>query len=137
MKKLFEEFKEFAFGGNLLDMAVGVMIGTAIKDIVTSLVNDVLMPLISIFVGRVDFSALALRLGTGDHAATIKYGVFLTYLVNFIFMALCIFIALKIIVKLKKTEDKKPRKCPYCCTEIADEATRCPHCTSLLEACSI
>lgn len=134
MKKLIEEFKSFAFKGNVLDMAVGIMIGGAITSIVSSLVNDILMPVISIFTGKIDFTNLVFKLGTGDMSATIKYGNFITYIINFLLMALCIFIVLKIIVKLKKPEVKKEaRKCPYCYGEIHDDAVRCPHCTSELE----
>lgn len=133
MKKLINEFKNFAFKGNVLDMAVGIMIGGAITNIVTSLVNDILMPAISIFTGKIDFTSLSFKLGEGETAAVIKYGNFITYVINFLLMAICIFFVLKILVKLKKPEQKKEvRKCPYCFGEIHDDATRCPHCTSSL-----
>ena len=136
MKKLINEFKEFAFRGNVLDMAVGIMIGGAITNIVSSLVNDILMPVISLFTGRIDFSALKLVLGTKEHSATINYGSFLTFVLNFILMAVCIFFVLKAIVAFKKPKEENPkatRKCPYCFGEVHDEATKCMHCGSFID----
>ena len=129
MKKLFNEFKEFAFRGNVLDMAIGIMIGGAITAIVTSLVEDIFMPVISIFTGKIDFSTLAIQIGSGDFAAKIYYGKFITAIINFLLIALCVFFVLKLLVKMKKPEVKvDPRKCPYCFGDIHEEATRCMHC---------
>jgi len=134
MKKLFNEFKEFAFKGNVLDMAVGIMIGGAITAIVTSLVNDIFMPLLGLILGKIDFSGLSVTVGD----AVINYGLFITAVINFLLMAICIFFVLKGIVavkNIKKTEPaevKEPRKCPYCFGEVHDEATRCMHCGSEL-----
>ena len=130
MKKLINEFKEFAFRGNVLDMAIGIMIGGAITAIVTSLVGDIFMPVIGLIVGKIDFSGLAVTIGD----ATIAYGNFITAVINFFLMALCVFFVLKILVKMKKPKKEEPkkeaRKCPYCFGEVHDEATKCMHCGS-------
>ena len=132
---IWKEFKDFAFKGNVIDMAVGVMIGGAFGNIVTSVVNDLLMPLVSVLTGGVDFSGLGIKLSEGEDAAVFAYGNFIQTVINFIIIAVCIFAFVKFVNKLKKpAEAPKPaRKCPYCFGEIADEATRCPHCTSDLE----
>ena len=154
---MFKEFKEFATRGNIIDMAVGVVIGGAFQKIINSLVEDIIMPLISILTGKVDFSDMILTVGD----ASIRYGNFITAIVNFIIIAFSIFLAVKYINKLnKKMEDlkfgkldnlvskisKKDSKkeeeptpeptvklCPYCFSEINYKATKCPHCTSSLE----
>ena len=137
MKGLFEEFKKFAFKGNVIDMAVGVMIGAAFGAIVNSLVNDLFMPLLSLLTGRVDFSSLSLKLGEGDLAASINYGAFLQAVVNFLLIAICVFFFVKMVNRLKggkpEAAPKPARLCPYCKLAIADDATRCPHCTSELK----
>ena len=129
MKKFLAEFKEFAMRGNVMDLAVGVIIGGAFKGIVDSLVNDIISPVIGILAGQ-NFSDKALNIG----GASIAYGAFITSVLNFIIIA---FLLVKSMNKLhdmvKKPEEKKePRKCPYCLSVIPDEATRCPHCTSEL-----
>jgi len=145
---MWKEFKKFAFKGNILDMAVGVMIGGAFSKIVTSVVNDLFMPVISLFTGKMDFSSMFIALDGNSYtslaqaqeagAATFNYGAFLSSVVDFLLMALCVFFFVKLIAKLRRPEEKPPepkkRTCPYCCLEIADEATRCPHCTAELEA---
>ena len=136
MKKFFEEFKAFAMRGNVMDLAVGVIIGAAFKAIVDSLVADVISPIIGLF-AKQDFSGLVLRL----FGVEIRYGAFITSIINFVLMAFIIFLFVKVMNHLaslgqKKEEIKEAvttKKCPFCCTEIAKEATRCPHCTSLLE----
>ncbi len=141
MKKIWKEFKEFAFKGNVIDMAVGVMIGGAFSKIVTSLVNDMFMPLLSVLTGSVSFTELAIPLGEGEEAAKFAYGNFLQTVIDFLLIAVCIFLFVKLITKLRKAlEDKPaeapkepPRLCPFCKTEIHKEATRCPHCTSELK----
>lgn len=136
MSKFVKEFKEFAFKGNVVDMAVGVMIGSAFGGIVTSIVNDLVTPFIALLTGSVDFSALVIKLGEGENAPFIGIGNFIQTVLNFFIIAVCIFTMVKFINKLKKPAPAAPvkeaRKCPYCMSEIADEATRCPHCTSLL-----
>lgn len=133
---MWEDFKKFAFKGNVVDMAVGVMIGGAFGKIVTSVVNDVFMPLLSLLTGRVDFSSMAIKLGEGEEAASLNYGAFIQSVVDFLLIAVCVFLFVKLIGKLRKPAPEPakpaPRKCPYCLSEIADEATRCPHCTSQL-----
>ena len=134
MKALIKEFKEFISRGNVMDMAVGV----AFTAIVNSLVNDMLMPLLSLLTGGFDFSGLCIALGEGENAATINYGSFISAIINFLLIALVIFLIIKAINKVsrkKKEEAPVPttKECPYCKEQIAIEATRCPHCTSKLE----
>ena len=138
MKALIKEFKEFISRGNVMDMAVGVIIGGAFTAIVNSLVNDMLMPLLSLLTGGFDFSGLCIALGDGENAATINYGSFISAIINFLLIALVIFLIIKAINKVsrkKKEEAPVPttKECPYCKEQIAIEATRCPHCTSKLE----
>lgn len=134
MRKFLAEFKKFALRGNVMDLAVGVIIGGAFQAIVTSLTGDVISPLIGLF-AKTDFTDMVLNIRGVD----IKYGAFFTALINFIIMAFVIFIFLKMVNKLtnlrKVEEPKAPttKKCPYCFTEIDIKATRCPHCTSMLE----
>jgi large conductance mechanosensitive channel len=135
---MWKEFKEFAFKGNVIDLAVGVMIGAAFGKIVTSLVSDIFTPILSLITGRIDLSKLAVKFGEGDAAASLNYGMFIQSVIDFLLMALCIFLFVKLITKLKKpepiVEKPAPRKCPFCMGEIDKEATRCPHCTSQLRA---
>ena len=136
MKKFFEEFKKFISKGNVMDMAVGIIIGGAFTSIVSSLVNDIINPLLGLF-GGMNFDQLAWNI-TGD--VTLYYGKFITAVVNFLIMAFIVFILVKIMntamSKFQKEETPKApttKVCPYCKSEIALEATRCPHCTSELE----
>jgi len=142
MKNFINEFKKFAMRGNVIDMAVGIIIGAAFGKIVGTIVNDVIMPPIGVLLGKVDFSDLKLMLN--DEVA-INYGMFINNVISFIIVAFAVFILIKAINTLqekmaaaeKKEEAKAApttKKCPYCCSEIALEATRCPHCTSELEA---
>ncbi len=137
MKNMWKEFKEFAFKGNVVDMAVGVMIGAAFGKIVTSVVNDLFMPLLSLLTGRINFADLAIPLGEGEEAAKFAYGNFIQTVVDFLLVALCIFLFVKLISKLRKKPEEAPkpapRLCPFCKMEIAKDATRCPHCTSELK----
>ena len=148
---MLKEFKEFATRGNIMDLAIGVVIGGAFQKIVTSLVEDIIMPCVSIVAGKVDFSSRVLQIGD----ATIKYGNFITAIINFLIIAFSIFLAVRYINKLNKLKDlgdnlvakldkdgklikeeekveEEPttKECPYCFTEISYKATRCPHCTS-------
>ena len=142
MKGFIEEFKKFIMRGNVLDMAVGVIIGGAFTSIVTSLNTDIISPLLALF-GGVDFSHLKLVMGEGEQPPTLLYGNFITAVINFLITSFVIFCMIKAINVLgdrfTKKEDAAPavpttKKCPYCMSEIAIEATRCPHCTSQLEA---
>ena len=135
MKKFLKEFKEFAMRGNVIDLAVGVIIGAAFQKIVTSLVNDVVSPIIGL-VAKQNFNDLVLEFA----GVTVKYGAFITEVINFIIMAFVIFVMIKALNKLasigkKEEEAKEPdtKKCPYCKSDIAIDATRCPHCTSIIE----
>ena len=138
MSKLLKEFKEFAFKGNVVDMAVGVVVGSAFTAIVTSIVNDLFTPVIAKLTGSVDFSALVIPLGEGTDVPTINIGNFIQTVINFFIVAICIFFLVKGINRLRKLKEEPPkpakpvRLCPYCRSEIADDATRCPHCTSQL-----
>lgn len=141
--KFFEEFKKFILRGNVMDMAVGVIVGGAFTAIVTSLNADILTPILGLF-GGTDFSYLYVTLGNGENAPILHYGNFITAIINFLITALIIFILLKVINRITErlsaitgNEEETPapttKKCPYCCSEIDIKATRCPHCTSLLE----
>ena len=150
MKKFVDEFKAFALKGNVMDIAVGVIIGGAFGKIVTSLVNDVFMPILSLVTGGMNVSSLFVQLGKSDVAyetveaakeagvATLNYGLFIQTVIDFLLMALCIFLFVKAISKLRKKQEEAPapvvRKCDFCLQPVADEATRCPHCTSELPA---
>lgn len=155
---MLKEFKEFATKGNIMDMAIGVIVGGAFQKIVTSLVNDIIMPAIAIFTGKVDFSELVLTIGS----SSIKYGSFITTIVDFLIIAFSIFIAIRTFNKLnnktkenlekitknskrskknkkeevmeeEKIEEPTTKVCPFCFSEINYKATKCPHCTSDLE----
>lgn len=142
---MLKEFKKFALRGNMIDLAVGMIIGSAFTGIVNSLVNDVIMPVVSIFSGRVDFSNWFLSLDGTSYAtleaaqtagaATLNYGTFISNVLNFLIMAFVVFLFVKGMNKLHKKEEAPvtTKKCPFCKSEIALEATRCPHCTSELE----
>jgi len=146
---MFKEFKEFAMRGNVLDMAVGIIIGAAFGGIVSSLVKDVIMPPIGLALGRVDFANLFLKLRDGTSpgpyaslaqaqaagAVTINYGMFLNTIINFVIVAFAIFLLIRNVNKLKRQEAPAPaapttKECPFCFTAIPIKATRCPSCTS-------
>lgn len=139
-KGFIAEFKKFITRGNVMDMAVGVIVGGAFTSIVTSLNQDILTPILGIF-GGIDFSNLSVTLGSGEGAPVLAYGNFITAVLNFLITALVIFCLIKGLNKLNekfsKKEDKPAvpttKKCPFCKSEIAIDATRCPHCTSQLE----
>ena len=148
MKKFLEEFKAFAMRGNVVDMAIGVVIGGAFGSITTSLVNDIFMPLLGVITGGINFGGLFYALDGQTYASieaakevgvgTLNYGAFIQYVINFILIAFCMFIVVRLMNKLKKPAPapapaKPKRLCPYCRSEIADDATRCPHCTSVLD----
>lgn len=136
MKSFFEEFKKFISRGNVMDMAVGIIIGGAFTAIVNSLVNDIVMPVISILTGGMDFSSLCVVLGEGEEAATLNYGAFISAIINFILIAFVIFCLIKGLNKFHKEEptpEPTEKECPYCKSMIAIKATKCPHCTSDVE----
>lgn len=138
-KGFIAEFKKFILRGNVLDMAVGVIIGGAFTSIVTSLNQDILTPFLAL-IGGTDFSYLKLTLGEGEEAPVLMYGNFITAVLNFLITAFVIFVLIKMIngITAKFTKKEEPaapttKMCPYCRSNIAIEATRCPHCTSVLE----
>ncbi len=155
---MWKEFKEFATKGNVVDLAIGVIIGGGFQSIVKSLVNDVIMPVISIFTGKIDFNDMMITIGN----TSIKYGSFITNTVNFFIMAFCVFLLVKYVNKFNKTLEEKAKGinkklekkhkffknktkkeesiptpttkvCPFCLSEINIKATRCSFCTSNLE----
>lgn len=161
---MWREFKEFATKGNVIDLAIGVIIGGAFQKIVNSLVNDVVMPFISIFTGKIDFNNMVLTVGN----TSIMYGSFITNVINFLIIAFSVFLMVRYLNKFNKTLEEKTKGiakdinkkfekqpkffknkkkkqkeepapepttklCPYCLSEINIKASRCPHCTSILE----
>jgi large conductance mechanosensitive channel len=147
-ESMLKEFKEFAMKGNVLDMAIGIIIGAAFGKIVTSLVEDVLMPPIGLLLGKVDFANLFFNLSdkTFDTlaaakaagAATLNYGIFLNTIINFVIVAFAIFFLVRQVNRLRRQPEPVPaaapttKECPYCFSTIAIKASRCPHCTSEL-----
>ncbi len=144
---MFKEFKEFAMRGNVLDMAVGIIIGAAFGRIITSLVNDVIMPPIGLILGKVDFSSLFLNLSETPYASladarkagasVIAYGAFLNTVLDFVIVAFVIFLLVKQVNRLKKpapAAEPTTKDCPYCLSPVPLKATRCGHCTSQLAA---
>ena len=129
---MLSEFRKFAMQGNVMDLAIGVIIGGAFGKIIASLVGDILMPLIGLALGGVDFSSLAFTLGE----ASIKYGLFVQAIVDFVIVAFVIFMLVRAMNRMKKPEPAAApttRDCPYCLTAIPLKATRCPNCTSELK----
>ena len=139
MKEFWKEFKAFISRGSVMDMAVGIIIGGGFTAIVNSLVNDLVMPILSLLTGGYDFTKLSVVLGSGESAATLNYGLFIAAVINFILIAFVIFCLIKALNKMKdkikKNEEADPttKICPFCKSEIDIAATRCPHCTSQLE----
>ena len=150
---MFKEFKEFALRGNVLDMAVGIVIGAAFGGIVNSFVSDVVMPPIGLLLGNVDFSNLYIILKEGAvagpfaslaeakkaGAVTVSYGVFINTIINFLIIAFVVFLFIRNINKLRRKEEAPPaapttKDCIYCFSKIPIQATRCPHCTSELKS---
>lgn len=148
---MLKEFKEFALRGNVVDMAVGIIIGAAFGAIVTSLVNDVIMPPIGLLLGGVDFTNIYLLLRPGDPAApyaslaeaqaagavTINYGAFLNTVISFLIVAFVVFLLVRAVNRLRREEEAPPaepttKECPYCLSTVPIKATRCAYCTSEL-----
>jgi large conductance mechanosensitive channel len=146
---MLKEFKEFAVRGNVLDLAIGVIIGAAFGKIVTSLVEDVVMPPIGLLLGHVDFSNLFINLSGKPVASvaqakaqgvpTINYGLFLNAVLSFLIVAFVVFLIVRAVNRMRRGEEKPAappvvKECPYCLSSIPLKATRCPHCTSELRA---
>jgi large conductance mechanosensitive channel len=140
---MLKEFKKFALKGNMIDLAVGIIIGSAFGAIVNSLVNDIIMPLLSLLTKNIDFANLFIALDGKEYAtieaakeeavATVNYGLFISGLLNFLIMAFVVFLLVKWINKLKKPEPiaaPTTKQCPHCFSEVNLKATKCPHCTS-------
>jgi large conductance mechanosensitive channel len=143
---MWKEFKEFAMRGNVIDLAIGVIIGGAFGKIVSSLVADVIMPLIGLLLGKVSFENLFVSLSGEEYASlaaaqeagapTLNYGIFIQAIIDFLIVAFVIFLVVKGINKLQKPAPEAApttKKCPYCFSDIPIEATRCPNCTSQLD----
>lgn len=148
MQGFLKEFREFIARGNVVELAVGIIVGVAFNDVVQSLVNDVIMPPIGYILNDVDFTSLFITLSGGDYdslaaaqeagAATINYGMFINTVINFVIVALVVFILVRQVNRLYRKEEEAPaapttQNCPYCQTAIPIAATRCPNCTSHLE----
>lgn len=154
MKKFFAEFKAFIAKGNVIDLAVAVVIGAAFQKIINSVVDDLIMPFISLLTGGVDFSSWFIVLGENPDnlktiaelkeagIATFAYGNLINAVINFLILAFVVFLLVKAIAKVQNLVPKKPveepapttKKCPFCLSEIDINATRCPHCTSVIPA---
>jgi len=138
---MFQEFKDFAMRGNVVDMAVGIIIGGAFGKIVSSLVNDVVMPPIGMLLGGVDFSNLTFPLkqaSAGQDAVVLRYGLFINTVIDFLIVAFAIFVVIKAMNAAKRQQQTAPaapteKQCPYCVSKIPIAARRCPNCTSQLE----
>lgn len=134
--KILQEFKAFISRGNVMDLAVAVIVGAAFNAIITSFVGDIFTPLLAIFTGGIDFSNLGIYLGPEETAAYIAYGKFLQALINFLIISLAVFLLVKVInlaLRKKHEEDPATKTCPYCATEILEVAHRCPNCTTILD----
>jgi large conductance mechanosensitive channel len=142
---MLKEFKEFAMRGNVLDMAVGIIIGAAFGKIITSLVTDILMPPLGLLLGKVDFSNLFLNISGKSYdslaaakaagAATINYGIFLNSIIDFLIVAFAIFLLVRQVNRWNQPAPAAPttKDCPYCAMKIPISASRCPHCTSQIQ----
>ncbi|HNX92268.1 MAG TPA: large conductance mechanosensitive channel protein MscL [Syntrophomonas sp.] len=143
---MWKEFREFAVKGNMIDLAIGVIIGAAFGKIVTSLVNDIIMPPIGLLLGKVDFSSLYINLSGKSFASLdeavkagaplIKYGAFINNIIDFLIVAFVIFLVIKQINRMKKQEptpEPTKKECPFCKSQVALSASRCPFCTSELK----
>ncbi len=146
---MLKEFKEFAMRGNVLDMAIGIIMGAAFGKIVTSFVSDVLMPPMGLILGKVDFSSLFINLSGKSYAslaeakaagaATLNVGLFINTVIDFVLVAFAIFLLVKQVNRLKRQPEAVPaalttKECVYCLSTVPIKATRCPHCTSELKA---
>ena len=141
MKKFFEEFKEFINRGNVMDLAVAVVIGAAFTAIVNSVVSDLIMPIVGVVTGGIDFADTKWTIPVGAGQSAITYGNFINAVIQFLIIAFVVFLIVKALNKAKdmtskgkKAEEKEAPKCPYWLEEVAEGATRCPHCTAELPA---
>ena len=145
---MFKDFRDFAVKGNAIDLAIGLVIGVAFGAIVTSLVNDVIMPPIGVLLGKVDFSNLFIVLREGSQpgpyatpaiakaaaATTLNYGAFINTIITFVIVAFVVFLLVKVINRARKADEVTTKDCPFCATSIPLAANRCPACTSELGA---
>jgi large conductance mechanosensitive channel len=143
----FKEFKEFALKGSVLDMAIGIILGVAFGKIITSFVDDIIMPLIGRLFGKVDFSNMFISL-TGVRfdslaaaravgAPTLNYGLFMNAIFNFVIVAVGVFLLIRQVNRFHHTQQVEMKECPFCCNGVVKKATRCPYCTSILDKGSL
>lgn len=140
---MFKEFREFVMRGNVMDLAIGIIIGAAFGKIITSFVSDILMPPIGLLLGQVDFTNLYINLSGGSYdtlkaakdagAVTINYGLFIGTIIDFLIVAFVIFLVVRKINSMRREEEPTTQDCPFCQSSIAVKATRCPQCTSELK----
>src|SRR5580704_17663668 len=139
----FKDFREFALKGSVLDMAIGIILGVAFGKIITSFVEDIVMPVISRIFGKMDFSNMFVSL-TGKHfdtmaaakatgAPTLNYGVFMNAILNFAIVAIGVFLLVRQVNRFRNLQTVEMKECPFCFSGIMKKATRCPHCTSMME----
>lgn len=149
---MFKEFRNFALRGNVVDLAIGLIIGSAFSSIVNSFVNDILMPPVGLLVGNADFSEFFINLSRRSYdnlaaaqdagAPTINYGLFINNVVDFLIISFALFLIVRQVNRLQAREEEQTpepttKQCPYCLTEIPIKATRCPNCTSQLDTSSV
>jgi len=142
MKNILKEFREFAVKGNVMDLAIGLIIGAAFNKIVTSLVNDIIMPPIGLLLGKVDFTNLFFTFGSKHYdtlakakaagAVTVSYGAFINTVIEFIIVAFAVFFVIRFINRMRRDPEPTQKKCQFCKSDIDMDAVRCPHCTSQL-----
>ncbi|MCL2632278.1 MAG: large conductance mechanosensitive channel protein MscL [Coriobacteriia bacterium] len=138
--KIFTEFKKFIAKGNVIELAVAVVMGSAFNAIVSSIVNDLITPLLSVFSGGIDFSTLMISIGSGPDAAQLTYGNLIAAVIHFLIVSCVAFLAIKAYNRFtnkKEEEAKKPLKCKYCDSVITEKAVRCPSCTSILDESAV
>ncbi len=146
---MLKDFKKFVLRGNVMDMAIGVILGSAFGKIVSSFVSDILMPVLGLLIGKVDFKNLFIVLGSDAEFATVEaaaeagvptlnYGIFINQIIDYLLITISIFLMVRAIEKMRKKEKEEPaapdtKECPFCCSKIPLNATRCPNCTSVIE----
>ncbi|MDR2196416.1 MAG: large conductance mechanosensitive channel protein MscL [Coriobacteriales bacterium] len=138
--KIMREFRDFVSRGNVMDLAVAVIMGAAFTAIINSLVTDIITPILSLVTGGYDFSKLMIQIGSGDHAAQLTYGSFIAAVINFLSLSLVVFFFVKALNKIssrRKEEAPATKSCPYCTQDIPEAAVRCPACTTVLDPAAV
>ncbi|MDR2587053.1 MAG: large conductance mechanosensitive channel protein MscL [Coriobacteriales bacterium] len=138
--KFFQEFRDFISRGNVMDLAVAVIVGGAFSAIINSLVGDLVTPLLSLITGGIDFNHLTVKFGEGDLAAEFRYGNFIQAAINFLLVSFAVFLLVKaigVVLRKKKAEALPTKSCPFCAQEIPAAAVRCPSCTTILDESAV